>query len=208
MHTGFEFVGVRKIALVASVFGLLVACGGSEVESTEATDDTAALTSNSVSADAVATTCQLLGEVGSCHNVSICRSAVQAACRPKPAVASDAQWQHVCPLAGFNEQICGYQPFCQWEQAERCIPLQGAGVASGGSHDDRLRTACATLGAVNECQQVSICRAEVQEACRPKPSAASNPEWQRVCPIAGPTEQTCGWQPYCQWERATQCTPR
>jgi hypothetical protein len=79
-----------------------------------------ALTSLSAFADNFDVTCQTLGSVGQCQNVTICRPISGGICRPN--MGTPPRLFAVCD-SGTTEQTCGWQStFCHWEIANQCVP--------------------------------------------------------------------------------------
>ncbi|MGZ3693060.1 MAG: hypothetical protein ACXWQO_02415 [Bdellovibrionota bacterium] len=73
---------------------------------------------------------------------------------------------------------------------------------------DNLDITCRTLGDIGQCESVSIChQSRTVGSCRPAESVRGEADWARACPAAGPTQQLCGWQTFCQWEEHSDCVP-
>jgi hypothetical protein len=149
--------------------------------------------------------CSTLGELGACGRVPACQASIEGVCRATDdAIASDPQWQQMCPRAGTSQEACEVQSLCTWEDVTQCRPraVATAPLDTG--------TACKTLGETGACGLVpSICKAISEGRCMAKASAlASDPEWAETCLRAGHNEQACGWQSsYCTWEPVDECVP-
>jgi len=70
---------------------------------------------------------------------------------------------------------------------------------------DDLDVTCHTLGAVGQCQNVTICQARTTGRCVPKAADRGDPNWIKACANAGVDEHWCGYQAFCEWDSVTQC---
>jgi hypothetical protein len=194
-----------RILSALSVAAFAVACTAPaeepEVGSAQAQD---------LTAGSLTVACKTLGQFDSCGRVSFCQSKTEASCVAKGAVASDPEWIRMCPLAGHNEQACGWQAsFCSWQAQTQCVPTSGVAAPDSESGGDPIAVTCKTLGEVGQCGATTLCQTKTEAMCKAKGAVANDPEWIRMCPLAGHNEQACGWQSsFCSWQSVSQCVRR
>jgi hypothetical protein len=158
----------------------------------------------SVGAPNIAATCSALGELGACRSVPACKSATEGVCHATDdAIASDPQWQQMCPRAGTSQEACEAESNCQWDLVNTCTPRAVAAQPLD------VASTCKTLGQAGACGVVpAICKTMAESQCIAKQSAlASNPQWASVCLAIG-DEMACGWNSAtCNWQPMDQCVP-
>jgi hypothetical protein len=160
--------------------------------------------SQSVAAPDIPTTCHSLGELNACGRVPACKSSVEGVCHATDdAIASDPQWQQMCPRAGTSPEACAAQDNCVWDTVNACNPRATATAPLD------VGTACKTLGQVGACGVApAICKTLTEAQCIAKASAlASNASWGKICLGIG-DQMACGWESsFCDWQPMDQCVP-
>jgi hypothetical protein len=201
-----------RLALDFAIFvyaGLLASGCGSEPKGAEDQEDTSqGALESAMSTSALATACRTLGAVSECDRVTVCEVRATATCKATDgARASNPDWERMCPQAGADETQCALlSRYCHWDSVSQCVPRAGApGGATDAQGTDRQVT-CKLLGAINQCGQVSLCKATADTRCQPKGAYAADIFWKDYCPQLS-AESTCAIQSNCRWESAITCSP-
>lgn len=70
-------------------------------------------------ADRFAITCQTLGDIGQCENVTICEERTLGTCEPLPGFEGTP-----CSVANASAVRCksAFPNFCEWRSSTQCVP--------------------------------------------------------------------------------------